>query len=124
MYEVGIDVGMRLGVKCESFLKILTDNFDDIQELSNSKKKKGLSVSGSFIKLTTAEISYFEVKTSTGKTEKFFWMGYFDGADELSSRLTTIANKKVRVEFEEKEIYKPSLKEYVKVKVATKFELL
>lgn len=127
MYEVGKDVGMRLAVKCESFLKLVSNNLEEFQSFGTSKKKNTKSsstVSGNFVKLTTAEISYFEVKTISGKTEKLFWMGYFDGADDLSTSVTSLTNKKVRVEYEEKEVYKPSLKDYIKIKVVTKFEVL
>ncbi len=126
MYEVGKDVGMRMATSCEFFLKLISENLEEFQsmgEKSKSKAKSENTISGNFIKLTTAEISYIEIKTASGKIEKLFWMGYFDGADDLSNKKITV-NKKLKIYFEEKEVFKPALNDYINVKVITKLQQL
>lgn len=121
---VGKDIGECLGQNCPAFAKLLFSNSEATLEMISDKKTKNDKViTGNFVKLTTADISYIEVKTKAGKTEKLYWMEFFEGSDKLTKNPSALLNKKVSVTYIEKEIYKATLKDYVKVKVITGFSI-
>lgn len=123
MYEVGKDLGMHLATSCDKFLALMANNIDQLKPSEKSTTKKQNVLNGTFLKLSVADVSFIEIKTATGKTEKLYWMSYFDGADDLATGTTKFMNKKVVAKFEEKEIYKPTLKDYIKIKVLVSLEL-
>jgi len=123
MEVVGEDLGGIMATDCPAFVQLLTNNSEATADLISGNKKSTGSVKGTFIKLVEAEFSYVEVKNSTGKIEKLFWMDYFEGADNLVSQPNKFSNKKVKVSYVEKEVYRASIKEYVKIKVISSIEI-
>jgi hypothetical protein len=118
--KVGKDVGAKLGTDCPAFMNLLLKNVDETKELlSRDKKTKETKISGVLLKINVGEFSYLEVKTYAGKIEKMYWMEYFENANDLMNTPTKFINKNIVVNYAEKEIYKSSIKEYVKIKVIT-----
>ncbi len=114
---IGRDIGMRLAVDCPAFLKLIMNDQEAVKEINDKvADKKTTKVSGILLKIVTGDITYFEVKTTAGKTEKVYWLEFFEGSDKLS---TEMLNKKITVSYTEKEVYKSSLKDYSKIKIAT-----
>jgi hypothetical protein len=50
-----------------------------------------------------------------GRTEKLWWLEYFEGADGLVSK--ALLSKNVTVRYIEKEVYSAALKDYIIIKV-------
>jgi hypothetical protein len=121
MEKVGREIGMKLASDCPIFLKFITQ-FQGIKP-GNTPKKNSSTITGNFIKLVSGDISYFQIKDKTGKIEKIWWMEYFEGADALTNNIKLLLNKKVMVTYTEREIYNASIKDYMKVKVATGMEV-
>lgn len=120
--KVTDDVGDYIATNCPAFLQIIAENSEATSRLISGENSGTGNIKGSFVKLTEAEFSYVEVKNAKGKLEKIYWMDFFDGATLLSEP-NKLANKKVNVTYIEKEVYRVSIKEYVKIKVITGIEL-
>lgn len=120
--KVGEDIGGRLANNCPAFLELLTKNPEATANLISGNKNSTGNIEGIFIKITKGDLSFIEVKTTSGKIEKLYWLEYFEGSQDLISNPTKLNNKKVSANYLEKEIYKASVNEYVKVKVITGLE--
>lgn len=121
--KIGRDIGGNLARTCPSFMKILTSNVDQTTELISGDKKTRATLKGDFIKLTTGELSFIEVKAGNGKVEKLYWLEYFEGSNDLANNASKFNNKTVNVGYTEKEIYKAAIKDYVKMKIITSLAL-
>jgi hypothetical protein len=122
---VGRDIGMQLVKVCPAFIQILRNNSEATSELISGKKnsKSNYTVEGTLLKIGTNDFSFIEIKTSTGKVEKLLWLEYFEGSNILVNEPLKMINKSVMANYIEKEIFKPALKDYIKVKVITGIQL-
>lgn len=125
MEIVGEDLGGKLAVDCPAFIELLANNSEATADLISGKKSEKTtgSLKGSFVKINNAELSFIEVKTDNGKVEKLYWMEYFEGSNDLINTPQKFANKSVAVKYVEREMYKPALKDYSKIKVITSITL-
>jgi len=121
MTKLGQDIGMRLVTECPAFLKIMSSM--DVKAMNKSSKVSAPdaegSITGTLLKVVPGEISHLLVKDAKGKQVKIWWMDYFEGSDDMADNPQKVMNKKVTVEYAEKEVYSAALKQYVKIKVAT-----
>jgi hypothetical protein len=122
MEKLGQAIGMRLFTECPAFLKIMGDM--DPSALDKPTKIPvtiggGASIKGTLLKVVPGELTHLLVKDSKGKTVKIWWMDYFDGSDDMADNPQKMINKKVTVDYTEKEVYNVALKQYIKIKVAT-----
>lgn len=118
--NMGRLVGMQLAKDCPAFLKIFMNNPQAIKDVTgkNIETSSG-STSGILLKIVPGDFAYIQVKDGSGKTEKIWWMEYFDGSDKLVNSPQNYLNKAVKVNYVEKDMYNSTLKEYVKVKIIT-----
>lgn len=112
MEKVGEEMGVYMATNCPAFLKLFAANSGGKSSAEETK-----TLEGTFTKLTLGELSFIEVKASSGKIEKLYWFEYFEGSNDLVNNSNALNNKKVKIEYIEKEIYKASIKDYVKVKI-------
>jgi hypothetical protein len=66
--------------------------------------------------------TYLLVQNSQGRTDKFYWLEFFTGADKLQASAMTYLNKPLRITYKEMEVYQATEKEYRAVKVITKID--
>jgi hypothetical protein len=117
------DVGVYAALHCPVFMQILSENSEATSNLINKDKKVNSTIEGTFIKLTEGEFSFIEIKNNKGKSEKLYWMEYFEGANDLLANLSKWTNKKVKVDYTEKEVYRSAIKDYYKIKIITSIQL-
>ena len=117
--KIGEDIGEKLGSDCPIFMKLILDNAEATKEIMGlNEKAKGIKLTGTLLRIVNGDITYFEVKTTSGKIEKIYWLEFFEGSDKLTNSSVNLLNKKITISYVEKEIYKSSLKDYIKIKVA------
>ena len=115
MEKVGYKIGQLGATQCPSFRSFMIDNLSTIVD------NKMLKVDGKLLKIEGQPFSYLVVQNSAGKTEKIYWLEFFEGAEKLSGT-SNLLNKVVTVEYKEIEVYDATNKEYKKIKVATKLK--
>ena len=117
--KIGEDIGEKLASDCPIFMKLILDNAEATKEIIGlNEKAKGIKLTGTLLRIVNGDITYFEVKTSSGKIEKIYWLEFFEGSEKLTNSSLSLLNKKITISYVEKEIYKSSLKDYSKIKVA------
>lgn len=121
--NMGRLVGLQLAKDCPAFLKMFMSNPQAIKDAAGMiTENSSASISGTLLKIVPGDFAYIQVKDGSGKTEKIWWMEYFEGSDKLTNSPQNYLNKAVKVNYIEKEMYNSTLKEYVKVKILTGFQ--
>lgn len=120
MTKFSQEFGMTLALECPEFLKMVAGK-NGMNLPSPTSEKKFNSVAVTFEKIVPGDITYFQARAANGKAEKFYWLEYFDGANNLAGKLK--ADRKMTVRYYEMEVYNASLKEYVTIKVAAGIEM-
>ena len=124
---VGEAIGGELAKSCPTIFTLLGRNPEATSDLmngrSNNSPTNSVLLEGTIEKITNTELSYIEVKSSKGKIEKLYWLEYFEGSNDLINSPNKLLQKPVKITFVEKEIYKSSLKEYIKIKVIAGIQL-
>lgn len=128
-------MGMQLAMSCKTFQEIVMNNPELVNAameqspMAMPKKKKNeavqpnagsKSVAGKVVSYTPGEFSYYTVKAGT-QTKKVYWMGNFDGDDELIANPKKIAGKNATFEIAEMKIYNSVSKTYKKILVITSY---
>jgi hypothetical protein len=119
MEKVGEDLGMRLVLECPAFLQIMASNPGIVKK---TEQVAGNTITGTLVKIVPGEFTYLLIKDNKGKQVKIWWMGAFDGSDELSRNPQSWVSKKVIVSYTEKELYSAGLKKYNTIKIAAGIE--
>ena len=73
--------------------------------------------------LNAGDITTLSISESQGKSTKFYWLEYFDNADELKTSPKKYINKKVTVNYTEKSVYDFVRKNYKTIKIITSIDL-
>lgn len=130
MENVGKEIGQYMAFNCPAFVKMIAQiSKNDKEEpakktaVADEIKVADQQVQGKFVALTPGAFSFFTIKLSNGKTEKIWWMEYFQGASQLTESSAKLANRQVTVKYTEREVYQAAQKQYVKIKIATGLEL-
>jgi len=117
--QLGIDVGMKMMSSCPVFMKNMMQHVAEEKENEKTpdiSKPKRSYLSGTLLKIIPGEFTYLSIKTEAGQMQKIWWLEYFEGSDKLTPELY---NKPVTIEYIEKEMYNATLKDYIKIKIAT-----
>ena len=113
--QLGIDVGMKMVSVCPDFMTgFIEKSSKDNSETRPSKERK-MTISGTLLKVIPGDLTALSVRSNSGKTEKIWWLEYFEGADDITSAKI---NKPITIQYYEKEVYNFTLKEYIKIKIA------
>jgi hypothetical protein len=117
---IGEKVGQLATMHCEAFQTFVKANLESI--LNEKTEKGSKSFSGTLTKMEGSPFTYLLVKNAQGRTDKFYWMEFFPGAEKLSTSSVSRLNKPLRIFYREMEVYKAGEKEYTPVKVITRIE--
>lgn len=115
--KIGEKVGQIAVLNCPAFMQYIKQNLDDIKK----DPAKTKSLTAKFLKLEGSPFVYLLTQTAVGKTEKIFWMEFFEGADVLAMPVKLV-NKQIRIQYKELEVYDNVIKDYKVIKIATKLE--
>ncbi|WGD34473.1 hypothetical protein [Olleya sp. YS] len=110
-------VGMQMVSYCPNVFSVFIE-----EELENDNTYSVEEVSGKFVSMTTNEFNTIVIKDSDSNREiKLIWLTYFDGSDLLDNP-KKLKGKKVKVEYEELELYDPKIEEYRNFKVISRLQ--
>jgi hypothetical protein len=131
MKKMGMDLGMKLATKCPKFMELSMQAMSGGNKSMGAKTKKleassnnvEASVSGTLVTVNAGDITTLSVSESKGKTTKFYWLEYFENADDLKTNSKKYINKKVTVSYTEKSVYDFVRKNYKTIKVITSIDL-
>lgn len=130
MEAVGREIGQYMAFNCPAFIKMIAQiTKNDKEEPAKSApvveeiSVASMQIQGKFVSLTPGTFSFFTIKLSNGKTEKIWWMEYFQGAFQLTESPAKLVNRQVTVKYTEREVYQAAQKQYVKIKIATGLDL-
>jgi hypothetical protein len=114
---IGEKVGQLATINCAEFKNFIKANLHDIV---NEKSESGTKTfSGILTKIEGSPFTHLLVKNALGKTDRFYWMEFFPGAEKLSASGPANLNKPVKVTYREAEVYKAAEKHYTTIKVIT-----
>ncbi|MGY4539060.1 hypothetical protein ACVW0P_003486 [Mucilaginibacter sp. UYNi724] len=113
MNKIGADIGANLlKQKCSAFIKLAVK--------MNDKKKEdaaaSLSTSGTFKRIDSKGFNYIVITDATGSEKSFIWLRQFPGSENFMGLTTKYTGKKLKVTWQEMEVYLPAAKGYYKVK--------
>jgi hypothetical protein len=114
---IGTKLGELSAVRCEPFRDFVMNNIDAINKGKDTDAT--FEAKGTLAKIEGLPFVYMLVQNKAGKTDKIYWLEFFDGAQELSVNASSYLNKTVTVSYKEMEVYDNQNKEYKKIKIAT-----
>jgi len=134
-YQIGIEVGKKLGAMCPKFIELsiimarnanqevpIDEEYDESEydsevegEYTEEDAEIGIAV-GRFVREEGGAQRYVVVDVD-GVEEKFLWLYWFDGADDLLADPSFYLNREVYVEYVSFEMFDGISRSYVPVKV-------
>lgn len=114
---IGEKIGQLAAVGCPAFQEFIKSNINEIvNERSEGEAK---TFAGKLLKVEGTPFTYLQVQNSQGRTDRFYWLEFFPGADKLSASKTAYLNKPLRITYKEMEIFQAATGEYRTIKVIT-----
>ncbi len=131
-YQIGIEVGKKLGATCPKFIElslVIARNANNEQESEITEEEAAAveadyaedvaetgSVVGRFVREEGGTQRYIVINTE-GVEEKFWWLYWFDGADEIQADPSIYLNREVYVEYMTINMFDGISRNYIPVKV-------
>jgi hypothetical protein len=129
-YQIGIEVGKKLAAVCPKFIELslimarngreelAPEEVEDAIEAENIQEDDTElgTVSGRFVREEGGALRYIVVNVN-GVEEKFLWLYWFDGADDLIVDPSFYLNREVYVEYVDFEMFDGISRTYLPVKV-------
>lgn len=127
--KIGEIIGQKAAFSCPKFQKFsmqMVQNGSvgiDENGATTINETKAQTVSATFLGLeTSGQFTCLKVKGADGRELKIWWMGYFEGSEDLSDGGASLKNKKVSIDYTEEEVYSATLKDYVKTKMMVRLK--
>jgi hypothetical protein len=119
LHKASEKIGQIAVVGCPAFLDFVKNNMESLK----SESKSARLFTGKLLKVEGSPLSYLLVQNKAGKTDKIYWMEFFEGSDLITAKQGVPVNKAVSINFREIEMYDAVRQEYRNIKVATKLAL-
>ena len=123
MEKIGQEVGLELVKRnCKPFIQLsmkLAGQGQIKQELTSEN-----STSGTLASIETKEFSKFILTESGGRRGTYYWLHHFKNSEKFIDQPTKLIGKKMRVSWQETEVYIPAAKGYFKINEITGIEML
>jgi hypothetical protein len=126
--QAGQEIGQRIAMElvkmnCKPFMQMsmkLAQSGGSISfgnDSSNKEEESVKSVDGVVTKVEERDFLYITVKTTAGREMTVLYLDYVDNSDDwVKDAATKLKNKNVTVQYVEKEVYNPKLKDFSNVK--------
>ena len=125
-YQIGIEVGKKLAAVCPKFIElslIMARNGKESlapeeleEEIIQEEDTELGTASGRFVREEGGALRYIVVNVN-GVEEKFLWLYWFDGADDLIVDPSFYLNREVYIEYVDFEMFDGITRSYIPVKV-------
>lgn len=121
MDKIGSDIGVNLmKQKCDGFMQLAIKMADK----GNAEATTTQTTSGAFKRIDNKGFNYIVIADNTGSQKSFLWLREFAGSDKFTGITTRLLNKKIKITWQEMEVYLPVAKGYYKVKEITAIDFL
>ena len=122
MKKIGTDIGVNLmKQKCAGFMQLAMKMSGKSETGSASAKQ---SSTGTFKRIENKGFNYIVVADAAGSQKSFLWLREFAGSEKFTGTAAALLNKRVKITWQEMEVYLPSAKGYYKVKEITAIDIL
>ena len=118
--KAGEKIGGLAALKCPAFTQFVKGNMNEIMAEHSAAFSK--IYIGKILKIEGQSFAYLLVQNNQGKTEKIYWLGYFEGSNKLISQASFYLNKPATISYTEREVYQIAEKQYKTIKVVTKVQ--
>jgi hypothetical protein len=126
MNKIGTDIGANLlKIKCEGFMPLaikMAEKGENADEEATAAIAQ--STTGAFKRIDNKGFNYIVIADNTGSLKSFLWLKEFAGSEKFMGVTTTMLNKKLKITWQEIEVYVPAAKGYYKVKEITAVNIL
>lgn len=120
MRNLGIEIGKNLMKQnCEGFMKLSMA----MANTNTTASASGIT-EGRLKKIETKDFSYFILVDNDNKERSFIWLRQFPGSEKFVADTNKLVGKKLKISWEEMEVYVPSAKNYYSIKEVTGLEVL
>jgi hypothetical protein len=118
MEGLGIEIGKELiKQKCDAFIKLSMMGIEEEIEREEEHTKSLQSTSGTLLRVDAKDFRYVVLKDKNNREQSFLWYGYFNGSDDFTGeKIKKLVGKNVTITWVEKEVYKPAVNQYIKIK--------
>ena len=121
MRKIGEEVGMQLMRRnCDAFVQL---SMKMAQE-SNGERTSFSKTSGTLSAVETKDFCKLILTESNGKKSSFYWLHHFTNSEKFVGQPAKYIGKKVKITWEDTEVYLPAMKDYFKIKEIKEIELL
>ena len=122
MRKVGEEVGMELMKQnCQAFIQL------SMQLSKAGGKSEVVSISttsGTLATVETKDFCKFIVTDNSGRRNTFYWLHHFKNSEKFMDQPSKYVGKKLKVSWQETEVYIPAAKGYFKIKEITEVQVL
>jgi len=122
MEQVGIDLAFSLmKQKCPGFMQlaVVMGQKDGAAEATTAK-----TAYGTFKRIDNKGFNYLVISGSDGKQKSFLWLRQFEGSEKFINGGAAYIGKKLKIEYQDLEVYLPEAKGYYTVKEITGVSVL
>lgn len=120
MKKIGADIGVNLmKQKCDGFMQLAVKMAEKDQEVPETQ-----STTGAFKRIDVKGFNYIVLTDAKGSERSFIWLKQFPGSEKFMGPTIKYAGKKIKINWQEMEVYVPAAKGYYKVKEITAIDIL
>ncbi len=121
MKMLGTDIAKNLmRENCPGFMKLAIAMAN---EQEANQPMNGVT-EGRLKRIDTKDFNYFVITDDTNKERTFIWLRQFSGSDAFVGNASKFVGKKVRINWQEIEVFVPSAKNYFNIKEVTELQVL
>lgn len=122
--EWGKQIAMDLfSVGCDPFLKISMKLAGESEEEESNNKVKFSTASGTIMGFEEKDFTYITIKLTNGREQTFMYVEFVPESGDWIKKPASIKGKKVKIQYEDKEVYQPKIKDFVTIKILKKLEI-
>lgn len=116
--KLGRLIGLKMAGKCPHvFSKFLGDEATEIEEIADN------IIVGDVPKIEIGDIVVFNVKVNEKEIKRIYWINFVTSEGNLIANYRSFEGKKVKIKYEESEIFDPKQNDYVKILLAKEINL-
>ncbi|MBD1383927.1 hypothetical protein IDJ75_01440 [Mucilaginibacter rigui] len=125
MNKIGTDIGINLmKQKCDGFMQLAIKMAEKSGANGDESDEAETKTSTGVFKRVDNKGFNYVVISSEGSEKSYLWLKQFAGSETFMDGTTRLAGKKLKITWQEIEVYLPAAKGYYKVKEITAIDVL
>jgi hypothetical protein len=120
MKNLGTDIGKNLlNQNCQGFMQL------SMAMVKETEAGTATGVTeGRLKRLDTKDFNYFVITDSDNKEKSFIWLRQFPGSESFTQDAAKLVGKKIRINWQEMEVFIPSAKNYYTIREVVELKIL